>query len=408
MKLFYGWYIVIAGLFLIILDGLLLYSFGIFLPYLIKGFSLSTAAGASLFSVRCFVLAFSIMFAGRLIDKHNPMYVTFFGGLIAALGLFLSAYAKELWQLYITYSVMIGIGDGFLYIVPVTVISRWFSSKRALAIGIATTGVPISGLFVNPLSAWLIDSFGYQSAFIYLSFLFLVILSASFIIRANPKDMNLAAYGEKGDQTKDRIKPVSEEWSAKEAFSEKTFWLLYFIFFTGFNAFLIIIINLYNFCIYSGISAIVAAGAPAAIGLGSIIGRTFFSGFITRYLENTKILFVCYFFQACSILLLLVLSEVWTLYLFGFLFGFFYSGWVPMFPTILGSFYGLNSLGTIFGLFGSGFSVAALTGPLLAGTLFDYTNSYFLPFLLAAVFCFLTAFLTFLIKPPVKTEAKLT
>ncbi len=406
MKIFYGWYIVAAGLFLIILDGLLLYSFGIFLPYILENFSISTATGASLFSVRCFVLAFSIVFAGRMIDKHNPRYVTFIGGLIAALGLFLSAYATELWQLYITYSVMIGIGDGFLYIVPVTVISRWFSNKRALAIGIATTGVPISGLFVNPLSAWLIESFGYQSAFIYLSLLFVIILCASFVIRSSPKEMSLEAYGDKKSDTKDKTKPMSEEWTAKEAFSGKSFWLLYFIFFTGFNAFLIIIINLYNFCIDSGISAITAAGAPAAIGLGSIIGRTFFSGIVTRYLENTKILFVCYFFQACSILLLLVLKEVWTLYLFGFLFGFFYSGWVPMFPTILGSFYGLGSLGTIFGLFGTGFSVAALTGPLVAGSLFDHTNSYFLPFALAAAFCFLTAFLTFLIKPPEKVKTK--
>lgn len=402
MRLFYGWYIVVAGFFLIILDGLLLYSFGIFLPYLIDSFSISAATGSSLFSVRCFVLAFSIAIAGRLIDKHNPRYVTFFGGLIAALGLLLSAYATELWHLYITYSVLIGLGDGFLYIVPVTVISRWFSKKRALAIGIATTGVPLSGLFVNPLAAWLIESFGYQNAFIYLSFLFVLILCASFIIRSNPEELNLLAYGENEKSQEDKNEITKAEWSAKEAFSSRTFWLLYFIFFTGFNAFLIIIINLYNFCVYSGISPIVAAGAPAAIGLGSIIGRTFFSGLVTKYLENTRILFVCYFFQASSIVLLLFLKDVWTLYLFGFLFGFFYSGWVPMFPTILGNFYGLKSLGTIFGLFGTGFSAAALTGPLVAGALFDNTNSYFLPFLLAAIFCFLTAILTFLIQKPYK------
>ena len=402
MRLFYGWYIVVAGFFLIILDGLLLYSFGIFLPYLIDSFSISAATGSSLFSLRCLVLAFSIAFAGRMIDKHNPRYVTFFGGLIAALGLFLSAFATELWQLYITYSIMIGLGDGFLYIVPVTVISRWFANKRALAIGIATTGVPLSGLFVNPLAAWLIESFGYENAFIYLSLLFTIILCSAFVFRANPGDLNLLAYGEEEKSEEDREEQTRAEWSAREAFSTQSFWLLYFIFFSGFNAFLIIIINLYNYCVYSGISPLVAAGAPAAIGLGSIIGRTFFSGLVTKFLESRRILFVCYFFQACSILLLIFLSDIWTLYIFGFLFGFFYSGWVPMFPTILGSFFGLKSLGTIFGLFGTGFSAAALTGPLVAGSLFDKTGSYFLPFVLAAFFCFLTAVLTFFVKQPVK------
>ena len=402
MRLFYGWYIVVAGFFLIVLDGLLLYSFGIFLPYIIDSFSISAATGSSLFSLRCLVLAFSIAFAGRLIDKHNPRYVTFFGGLIAALGLFLSAYATELWQLYITYSIMIGLGDGFLYIVPVTVISRWFANKRALAIGIATTGVPLSGLFVNPLAAWLIESFGYENAFIYLSFLFTAILCSAFVFRANPEELNLLAYGEENKTKEDREEQTKAEWSAREAFSTRSFWLLYFIFFSGFNAFLIIIINLYNYCVYTGISPLVAAGAPAAIGLGSIIGRTFFSGLVTKFLESTRILFVCYFFQACSILLLIFLKDIWTLYIFGFLFGFFYSGWVPMFPTILGSFFGLKSLGTIFGLFGTGFSAAALTGPLVAGSLFDSTGSYFLPFVLAAFFCFLTAVLTFFVRQPSK------
>lgn len=406
MKIFYGWYIVAAGLFLIILDGLLLYSFGIFLPYLNESFDLSKATGSSLFSLRCFVLAFSLAFAGRLIDKYDPRYVTFFGGLLAALGLFLSAYVTELWQLYITYSVLIGLGDGFLYVVPITIISRWFINKRALAIGIATLGVPLSGLFINPLSAWLIESFGYQTALIYLGLIFTSVLSFAFLIRPYPEKYNLRAYGE-GNETinvKNKIVSRSDEWTAREALKSRTFWILYLTYYIGFNTFLIIIINLFNFCIYKGIDPLVAAGAPAAIGLGSIIGRIFFLGILTNYLRNSKILFVCYFFQACSIILILILQEVWILYLFGFLFGFFYSGWVPMYPTIIGAFFGLKSLGTINGLFASGFSLAALTGPLIAGFLFDFTSSYFLAFLLATVLCFISAFLTFLIKPPVKSE----
>lgn len=401
---FYGWVVVAAGHMLITLDGMLLYSFGIFLPYLNDGFGLSKTVGSSLFSVRCLCLAFSLALAGRLIDRHDPRFVTFFGGLVAAAGLFLSSTATDVWELYLTYSVMVGLGDGFLYIVPVTVISRWFSTKRALAIGIATTGVPLSGLVVNPLAAWLIESFGYQRALVHLSVIFAVVLCSAFLIRGRPEDMNLRPYGE--DAAADQKAAGEGEWSAREAFSTSSFWLMYLIFFLGFNTFLIIIVNLFNFSIDSGITPMVAAGAPAFIGLGSIIGRVFFSGVVTNFMRDVRILSVCYFFQAASIILILFVVEPWSLYLFGFLFGIFYSGWVPMFPTILGRFYGLGSLGSIFGLFGTGFSIAAVTGPLVSGFLLDATHSYQKPLLVAAVVSFATAAATLLIRKPSKKRAR--
>lgn len=399
-RFFYGWVIVIAGHLLITLDGMVLYSFGIFLPYLNEAFGLSTAVGSSFFSLRCVCMAFSFVFAGRLIDTHDARYLTFFGGLVGAFGFLLSAYAENTWELYLTYSVMVGIGDGFLYILPVTVISRWFVKKRALAIGIATAGVPVSGLVVNPLTTWLIESFGYERALVYLSIIFTVILCSALLVKNRPEEMGLRPYGENSeDAAKDT---GASDWSPKEAFSHSSFWLMYAAFFFGFNTFLIIIVNLFNFSVGSGISPLVAAGAPAFIGVGSIIGRIFFSGVVTNILKDVRILFVCYFFQAASIILILSVVEVWSLYLFGFMFGFFYSGWVPMFPTILGRFYGLTSLGSIFGIFGTGFSLAAISGPLISGFLFDMTQSYQNSLIVAMAASFVTALLTLLIKTPVK------
>ena len=399
-RFFYGWVIVIAGHLLITLDGMVLYSFGIFLPYLNEAFGLSNAVGSSFFSLRCVCMAFSFVFAGRLIDTHDARYLTFFGGLIGAFGFLLSAYAETTWELYLTYSVMVGIGDGFLYILPVTIISRWFVKKRALAIGIATAGVPVSGLVVNPLTTWLIESFGYERALVYISIIFTAILCSAFLIKSRPEDMNLKAYGENSEDAEKQN--GASVWSAKEAFSHSSFWLMYAAFFLGFNTFLIIVVNLFNFSVGAGITPLVAAGAPAFIGVGSIIGRIFFSGVVTNFLSDVRILFVCYFFQATSIILILSVAEVWSLYLFGFLFGLFYSGWVPMFPTILGKFYGLKSLGSIFGIFGTGFSLAAISGPLVSGLLFDMTQSYQNSLVVAMAASFITAFLVLLIRTPVK------
>ncbi len=109
--IFYGWYIVAAGLVLIILDGLLLYSFGVFLPGINSKFNLSEASGASIFALRCFVLAFSLPLSGKLVDKYDPRKVIFSGGLICVLGMFLSAFADTTLEFFISFGVIIGFGD---------------------------------------------------------------------------------------------------------------------------------------------------------------------------------------------------------------------------------------------------------------------------------------------------------
>ncbi|TDJ01006.1 MAG: MFS transporter [Candidatus Dadabacteria bacterium] len=406
-KIYYGWYIVAASLFIIILDGLLLYSFGVFLPYINDEFGLSRAEGSSLFAFRSLILAPGFIIAGRLIDKYDPRIVIFCGGSIAALGMILSGFATNMWQLILFYSVFVGIGDTVLYITCVAVISRWFTKRRALAIGIITTGVPLSGLITNPLTASLINNFGYRYALFSLGGIMLVTLLAAFVLRGYPKDLGLKPYGEENNEddvalTKGvNTNNYKKEWTALEAISTPNYWIMYVMYTLAFITFLIIVTQFYNFELDLNISAIAAAGPAAAIGLGSIIGRTILTSLLAEVLEYRKVLFVCLVAQGSSIILLLTFDQIWAFYLFGVLFGFFYSAIVPIFPTLLAKFYGLKAMGAIYGIFGTSYSLAAIGAPILAGYVFDITGSYFYPFLFAIFCCYLAAIGAFLIKDPV-------
>ena|SRR3990167_332523 len=405
-KIFYGWYIVAASLFIIILDGLLLYSFGVFLPYLNEDFGLTRAAGSSLFSFRSLVQAPAFILAGRLIDKFDPRAVILGGGLIAALGMFMSGIAETTWQLYISYGFFVGLGDAVLYITCVALVSRWFVKKRALAIGIITTGVPLSGLITNPLTAWLINGFGVRNALFALGALMTTVIMAAFVLRARPADKNLRPYGEEDTGRDERpgagVPEEKSDWTAIEAISTPNYWLMYAMYFLGFTTFLIIVTQFYNFEIDLKVAALAAAGPPAAIGLGSIIGRTLLSSILAEVLEYRKVLLICFFAQGSSIILLLVFDHIWAFYLFGFLFGFFYSAWVPIFPTLLGKFFGLRALGTIYGIFGTSYSIAAIGGPILAGYVHDVTGSYVYPFVFTIICCYIAAAGAFFMKAPVR------
>ena len=406
-KIYYGWYIVAASLFIIILDGLLLYSFGVFLLYINDDFGLSRAEGSSLLAFRSLILAPGFIIAGRLIDKYDPRIVIFCGGSIAALGMILSGFAANMWQLILFYSVFVGIGDTVLYITCVAVISRWFTKKRALAIGIITTGVPLSGLITNPLTASLINNFGYRYALFSLGGIMLVTLLAAFVLRGYPKDLGLKPYGEENNEDDVALTKVvntnnyKKEWTALEAISTPNYWIMYVMYTLAFITFLIIVTQFYNFVLDLNISAIAAAGPAAAIGLGSIIGRTILTSLLAEVLEYRKVLFVCLVAQGSSIILLLTFDQIWAFYLFGVLFGFFYSAIVPIFPTLLAKFYGLKAMGAIYGIFGTSYSLAAIGAPILAGYVFDITGSYFYPFLFAIFCCYLAAIGAFLIKDPV-------
>jgi MFS family permease len=410
-KIFYGWYIVAASLLIIILDGLLLYSFGVFLPYLNEDFGLSRAAGSSLFSFRSLVQAPAFILAGRLIDRFDPRAVIFGGGLIAAFGMFMSGMADTTWQLYVSYGFFVGLGDAVLYITCVALVSRWFVKRRALAIGIITTGVPLSGLITNPLTAWLINGFGVRNALFALGALMTTVLMAAFVLRARPEDKNLRPYGEENGVEEERpgrgngLPGDKNDWTALEAISTPNYWLMYSMYFLGFTTFLIIVTQFYNFEIDLRVAALAAAGPPAAIGLGSIIGRTLLSSILAEMLEYRKVLFICFFAQGSSIILLLVFDHIWAFYIFGFLFGFFYSAWVPIFPTLLGKFFGLRALGTIYGIFGTSYSIAAIGGPLLAGYVHDVTGTYVYPFVVTIICCFLAAAGAFFMKAPVRKTA---
>ncbi|MFI5322913.1 MAG: MFS transporter [Thermodesulfobacteriota bacterium] len=411
-KIFYGWYIVAASLILIILDGLLLYSFGVFLPYLNKDFGLSRAAGSSLFSFRSLIQAPCFILAGRLIDKFDPRAVIFGGGAIAAAGMLFAGIAHTTWQLYISYGFFVGLGDAVLYITCVALVSRWFVKRRALAIGIITTGVPLSGLITNPLTAWLIHSFGVRHALFTLGGLMLTALMAAFVLRSRPEDKNLRPYGEVHDgdavavgKNKTVFAREKKDWTALEAISTPNYWLLYSMYFLGFTTFLIIVTQFYNFEIDLKVSALAAAGPPAAIGLGSIIGRTLLSSIFAESLEQRRVILICMFAQGSSIILLLLFNHIWAFYLFGFLFGFFYSAWVPIFPTLLGKFYGLGALGTIYGIFGTSYSIAAIGGPLFAGYVHDITGSYRYPLIFTIVCCYLAAAGANFIRAPVRNTA---
>ncbi|MBT3476008.1 MFS transporter [bacterium] len=397
-KFFYGWVIVFAAICLVFLDGLLLYSFGVLLPSIQAKFEMSKAAVNSIFAIRCIVFAFSMILFGKLIDKHRPEKVIFLGGLITAIGLFFTAYSDTKLTLFLNYGVLTGLGDGAFYIPAVAIVQRWFNKRRDFAVGLVTAGVPISGLMINPLSAWILSVSTLETTLMSLAGITLICLLPAFLMKQDPGEMGLTPYGGPFPKSDD---DESNNWETKEATKTSAFVILYVLLFLGMLSFLIVVTLQFDYAISNNLNLLASSIAPASIAAGSFCGRLV-TGYLADSINRNKILFSVFLGQGLSVLILLNGNSLLHYSLFGFFFGFSYGGWIPIFPSLLKDFFGKKHVGQIFGVFGTGFSISAIIGPPLAGYLVDEFNTYNYGFYVCIVACIIAAMMALLIKKPIK------
>ena len=92
-------------------------------------------------------------------------------------------------------------------------------------------------------------------------------------------------------------------------------------------------------------------------------------------------------------------KELWTLYLFGAVFGLAYGSTIVTESPIVAEFFGLRAHGVLFGIVDVGFTTGGTVGPVLIGYLFDITSSYQLGFLIMAAMSLIGLIFTLLLRP---------
>lgn len=103
---------------------------------------------------------FSVTWAKRF----SPRSVSFTGGFIFGISLFLASFGTRLWHFELTQGVLLGAGTCMSYMVAVTVAPTWFTSRRGLAMGIILAGTGVGGLVWAPALKALNDSIGYRNS----------------------------------------------------------------------------------------------------------------------------------------------------------------------------------------------------------------------------------------------------
>ena len=137
-------------------------SFGVFYVTLLDTFGWSRGATAGVFSLVLTVDAILSPVVGYLLDRFGTKRIVCGGCLILAAGLLLSGSIHSLWQFYIFFGLVSAVGITFTGMVPhVFLVSEWFTSNRASAIGFVYAGTGVGILLLAPLSEWLLSTWGW-------------------------------------------------------------------------------------------------------------------------------------------------------------------------------------------------------------------------------------------------------
>jgi len=201
---FYGWPLVGVG-FLIYGLGIApaYYSWGFFAPEVIAELGITRQQVGEVFGTFTLVFALTSTMSAAAIQRFGIRMTVTVGALVSALGWFMVGRAESLTELYLSYSLLGGIGIGLSTLLPAqTLPVFWFKKYRARATAIILLGAAVVGALVTPIDAMILQHSDWRAAWIYISATsILVAITAVVFIRNRPEDIGQRYDGQRSTES---------------------------------------------------------------------------------------------------------------------------------------------------------------------------------------------------------------
>jgi MFS family permease len=157
-------------------------------------------ASISLATTLYFIVGgFAGLYVARLIARRDVRIPIVIGAFAGAAALAVLGRVTERWQLYLVYSVF-ALGFAGAGLIPVTtVVTRWYHTRRSVALSVASTGLSFGGILLTPFAKWLIDRNGMAAATPVLGAIWLVgiLPFALWLVRPDPVPLGWQPDGER-------------------------------------------------------------------------------------------------------------------------------------------------------------------------------------------------------------------
>jgi len=321
-------------------------SFGVFNVALLDTFGWSRGATAGIFSIVLSVDAVLSPLVGHLLDRYGTKKISIAGCATLIAGLLLSSQVSALWQLYISFGIILAVGFTFSGMVPhIFLISEWFSANRASAIGFVYAGTGLGIMLLAPLSEWLISSYGWARAFeIYAAIVFIGLLPVVWLFyQHGPHGEHLRHRAEKKDD--------HNQWTARLALQSLQFWLLFIARIAAASGTTVIVTHQVAHVVDVGFSKLLSASIFGLAGVTSSFGRVIF-GFIADRLSKQIAYTLNILMTIVGVGALMILrdpSQAWLLYVYVIFFGIGFGSRAVIFSALTADIFSGKGFGSILG-----------------------------------------------------------
>jgi MFS family permease len=321
---------------------------------------------------------------GWLSDRYGPRALVLPGLVGLALGFFVAAGMNgELWMFFLAYGCMAILGAGTTPVTWTRAIATSFERQRGLALGLTLTGTGICAMLAPVYAVWLVESFGWRTAYVGIGLL--PLLLAGPVVWTWFRPRLLADSGPATAGAAMQHAGAAPAWGLTlgEAARGRRFWILCISIFAIYMAVSGISPNLIAALTDKGFTAASAATVQGVYGFAIIVGRLVVGWLVDRYWAPGVAL-VSLSLPAIGCLILTGSPDFAMAVLAALLIGFAAGAELDLMAFFAARYFGLRHYAKIYAILYAILAVAGGTAPMLFARVFDVTASYEISFVIAA------------------------
>ncbi|MFT5132376.1 MAG: MFS family permease [Gammaproteobacteria bacterium] len=349
-------------------------TFSVFFDDIANEFDWNRAQVSLAFSL--FLLASTIAFpiVGRLVDHFGarkiiiPSILTFMLGMIS-----FKYWVDSLWLYYATFLVIGVAAAGTSTLTYFQVVTRSFSKRRGLALGVANSGTAVGALSFPVLGYLLLEAYGWRNAYLLLGIGITIISIPIILAGLNDKYIDSPLTNDSPDANQQAT--LAPDVTVKMALGSRSFWVIGIAFFCGASTLVAFLIHMVPMLTDRGISAQTAAIAASTFGVAQLCGRLM-AGFLLDKYFAPYIAAAMWSITTITFLILGAGASGSTLVVTTAILGLAWGSEGDVLAYFVGRYFGLKFFGAIYGLLLSMHLLGGAVGPYLLGLGFDRFGSY--------------------------------
>lgn len=408
-RIYEGWK-VHAGMFVCAMfaSGCTTYIFGLFVVPVSEEFGISRA-NLNLGFI-AFLLGNALLSppVGYLLDKLPARWVVCSGGFFFSFGMIVIATTQSLMLMLLMILLPISYTASACGTLGAnTVVARWFKRQRGRALGTVAVATSLGGFMFTPLTALLIENFGWRQALVVMSILanICIVLVTVFLVRNQPSGQE---RGYQREFSRDESKHTPDEsdedrdgkvWTTAELVRSRNFWLLTVGISLLFAGDMALIASTVPHFQDAGIE-LTAAALIASFMTMSAIGGKLLVGYLADKIDLRLVFYAVATAHILMLIVFILMPPYWVLLAAATLCGIAVGGVFPVWATLIAWLFGSRSFGSIMGIMTIPLNLLGIAALRFVGEVYDTTGSYVVGFAVFIATILLGMVMVTFIRPP--------